>query len=144
MGGWHFAGNVSSYPDIHGDKEGGYRVRAGCRTLCIPQREQPQRVQMSRSNLDEQVIVFKYKGSIHAIDNKCPHSSFPLGQGSIYDIEDAGAGIRCFRHGWSFDLLTGQGDRGTVRLALWEIQLRDPPDESDGDGDKEIWVKRRS
>jgi len=70
-------------------------------------------------------------------EQKCPHSSFPLGQGSIYDIEDAGrAGIRCFRHGWCFDLLTGRGDRGTVKLTLWDIELREPlistPDGSGG------------
>jgi len=67
---WHFAGNLSSYPDIHNDKDGGYRVRAGCTTLCIPRPEQqPGRARMSRSNLDEQVLVFKYKGCMHAIDN---------------------------------------------------------------------------
>lgn len=56
-----------------------------------------------------------------------------------------GAGIRCFRHGWKFDLFTGQGDAGPHKLNLWDIELRDISLEA-GDisatADKEVWVRR--
>lgn len=59
-------------------------------------------------------------------------------------MEDMGAGIKCFRHGWRFDLFTGNGDRGSHRLNLWDIELRNPPvsDAEAGAADKEVWVKR--
>jgi nitrite reductase/ring-hydroxylating ferredoxin subunit len=56
-----------------------------------------------------------------------------------------GAGIRCFRHGWKFDLFTGQGDTGTHKLNLWDIELRDLPLAIQGTSatsDKEVWVRR--
>lgn len=34
------------------------------------------------------------------------------------------AGITCPQHDWSFDLHSGQGDRGSYRLAIWELELR--------------------
>jgi nitrite reductase/ring-hydroxylating ferredoxin subunit len=81
---------------------------------------------------------------------QCPHSSFPLKRGNIFDIEDLGnpngAGIKCFRHGWKFDLFTGNGDRGSHKLNLWDIELRDPPTSENGEvptnSDKEVWVRR--
>ncbi|KAJ5128861.1 hypothetical protein N7526_007027 [Penicillium atrosanguineum] len=99
-------------------------------------------------DLKDQVLVFKYKGKIHAVDHQCPHSAFPLSQGNIFDIEDFGitlsSGISCPKHDWSFDLHTGRGDRGSYTLKLWEVQLRDssPLDESNKD-DKEVWVRRK-
>jgi hypothetical protein len=87
---------------------------------------------------------------------QCPHSSFPLSNGTPFDIEDFGmilsAGLTCPKHGWSFDLFTGMGDRGTYRLGIWEVQLREPSGSSragkDHDGtaiteDKEVWVRRK-
>ena len=77
---------------------------------------------------------------------QCPHSAFPLKQGNIFDIEDLGAGIKCFRHGWRFDLFTGKGDRGSHKLTLWDIELRDPAisetDDISISKDKEVWVRR--
>lgn len=79
----------------------------------------------------------------------CPHSSFPLSQASIFDIEDFGitlsTGLACPKHGWSFDLFSGQGDRGNYKLKIWEVELRDPPASSDeaSEGGKEVWVRRK-
>ncbi|KAL3481484.1 hypothetical protein BJX99DRAFT_253408 [Aspergillus californicus] len=144
---WHYVGPVSSLPDIHQDEDTRAQVRAGCKTLCIPRPNQSGGSRNTRSNLDEQVLVFRYRGLIHAIDNKCPHSSFPLREGSILDIEDAGPNIRCFRHGWTFDLTTGQADRGNHKITLWHIELRDPlisgSDENGVSVEKEVWVRRR-
>lgn len=71
------------------------------------------------------------------LGQKCPHASFPLSKGTPFDIEDFGvvlsAGLTCPKHGWSFDLHTGQSDRSAYRLAVWEIQ------EKDG----EVWVRRK-
>jgi nitrite reductase/ring-hydroxylating ferredoxin subunit len=72
-----------------------------------------------------------------------------------FDIEDFGvvlsAGITCPKHGWSFDLFTGNADRASYRLKVWEVQLRDVPglaaqDVSEGEApppDKEVWVRRK-
>ncbi|KAL4964828.1 Rieske (2Fe-2S) protein [Aspergillus stella-maris] len=148
---WHFVGPISSFPDIQLEgNESGSQVRPGCKTLLIPKSEKLTS-KSTRSNLDEQVLIFKYKGSIHAIDNKCPHSSFPLREGKILDIEDAGASIRCFRHGWTFELGSGVkvGERAgaTSGLGLWDVEIRDSGSESGSEEEKmeekEVWVRRR-
>ena len=76
---------------------------------------------------------------------KCPHSSYPLSKGTPFDIEDFGialsAGITCPKHGWSFDLFSGQADRGSYRLKLWEVEIRAVS--GGGDDEKEVWVRRR-
>lgn len=89
---------------------------------------------------------------------ECPHSSFPLSQGTPFDIEDFGvilsAGLTCPKHGWSFDLFTGMGDRGSYRLNVWEVQLREiggtgaamsanKADDGSVETDKEVWVRRK-
>ncbi|CAK7562619.1 MAG: hypothetical protein SEPTF4163_000467 [Sporothrix epigloea] len=79
--------------------------------------------------LKDQVLVFQYKGRFHAVDHKCPHMSYPLSNGTPFDIEDFGivlsAGLTCPKHGWSFDIFSGMSDRGNYRLRIWEVQLRD-------------------
>ncbi|KAK3369360.1 hypothetical protein B0T24DRAFT_632447 [Lasiosphaeria ovina] len=97
------------------------------------------------ADLTDQVLVFQFKGKFHAIDHKCPHSSYPLSDGAPFDIEDFGialsAGITCPKHGWSFDLFSGMADRGSYRLKVWEVQLRDV---SGAQGaEQEVWVRRK-
>jgi nitrite reductase/ring-hydroxylating ferredoxin subunit len=48
----------------------------------------------------------------------------------------------CPKHDWSFDIITGKADRGTYKLKVWEVQLRDPPAGAEND-DKEVWVRRK-
>lgn len=86
---------------------------------------------------------------------KCPHSAYPLSQGTPFDIEDFGvvlsAGISCPKHGWSFDLFTGMSDRAQYRLTVWEVQLREiggkesssTTDKTSESTDKEVWVRRK-
>ena len=81
---------------------------------------------------------------------KCPHSSFPLSRGIPFDIEDFGvvlsAGITCPKHSWSFDLFTGNADRGGYKLPIWEVELRDIKASEPGSDelhDKEVWVRRK-
>lgn len=66
---WHLVGHASSFPDI-GQDEKGCRVLSGCKTLSIPKTEDPEKSRTNRlSDLSDQVLVFKYKGFLHAIDN---------------------------------------------------------------------------
>lgn len=65
------------------------------------------------------------------------------------------AGIHCPKHNWSFDLFTGNADRGGYKLTVWEVQLREvgkateaslPADETGSapdTTDKEVWVRRK-
>ncbi|RDA90339.1 hypothetical protein CP533_6010, partial [Ophiocordyceps camponoti-saundersi (nom. inval.)] len=112
-----------------------------CKAFLIPQDGQ-EATECTDGNIQNQVLVFAYKGRIHAMDHSCPHSSYPLSRGTVFDIEDFGvvlsAGLTCAKHGWSFDLFSGRGDRGNYKLALWDVDLR-----GDEGTDKEVWVKRR-
>ena len=79
---------------------------------------------------------------------ECPHSSFPLSNGTPFDIEDFGvklsAGITCPKHDWSFDLFTGKSDRGSYRLKVWETEVRKGgAGVGDEDGEGEVWVRRK-
>lgn len=87
---------------------------------------------------------------------RCPHQSYPLSNGSLFDIEEFGvvlsAGLSCPKHGWSFDLFTGMADRAAYKLAVWEVELRDKhgvkmvhrKGEDDRDTrDATVWVRRK-
>ena len=86
------------------------------------------------------------------MDKRCPHSSYPLSNGTPFDIEDFGVvlskGIRCPKHDWSFDLFRGVADRGGYKLGVWEVELREVVELRGGMGDgvegmKEVWVRRK-
>ncbi|KAI0398618.1 hypothetical protein F5Y17DRAFT_10554 [Xylariaceae sp. FL0594] len=167
---WFLAGLLSSFPNI---TESGSAVlcdsRAsgngdsvpGCKVFQAPSTDstearQIQGDEMTSYNgvaLRDQVLVFRYRDKVHAVDNKCPHSAYPLVNGTPFDIEDFGvvlsAGISCPKHGWSFDLFTGTADRNNYQLQRWEVQLR-PVDENhiteamkDGLPDQEVWIRRK-
>ncbi|KAI9373613.1 Rieske [2Fe-2S] iron-sulfur domain-containing protein [Aspergillus egyptiacus] len=150
---WHRVGLTSDLPDLTPD-DGVCLVAPGCKAFKIPKiaDESPAETDLDLpGDLKDQVLVFKYKGKVHAIDHQCPHSSFPLSKGSLFDIEDFGitlsAGITCPKHAWSFDIFSGKADRGNYKLKVWEVQLRDPStakvaDES-SESDKEVWVRRK-
>ncbi|KAI1826491.1 hypothetical protein F4861DRAFT_537069 [Xylaria intraflava] len=167
---WFFAGLTSSFPNV---TESGadvlYEPRPctnggfvpGCKVFRAPsessQAEQIEGDAMtshSGAALQDQILVFQYRGKIHAVDNKCPHSAFPLAKGTPFDIEDFGvvlsSGITCPKHGWSFDLFTGRADHNNYMLRTWEVQLRpinNPgPGRDDRGGDedaKEVWIRRK-
>ncbi|KXJ89600.1 Mur ligase [Microdochium bolleyi] len=143
---WFHVGSTSSFPNI---SESGATTLATCtqdghgppckvfeisppdapRPNVMTEVEDPQEASLAGA-LQDQVLVFRYRGKFHAVDNKCPHSSYPLSNGAPFDIEDFGivlsAGLTCPKHGWSFDLFSGRADRGNYRLKLWEVQLRPP------------------
>lgn len=61
------------------------------------------------------------------MDNRCPHQSGPLGEGSIERGVDGQCWIRCPWHGWDFDPLTGAppGGHGDTGQTLYPVELRD-------------------
>ncbi|KAM0263893.1 hypothetical protein ACHAQJ_000928 [Trichoderma viride] len=173
---WFSVGFTSSFPDLGFDDENlaKYRtcsadLKPGCKVFQVPRDDSLQRAELiieedgalKRSDmkgLKDQVLVFQYKGKFHAIDHKCPHSSYPLSQGTPFDIEDFGivfsAGLSCPKHGWSFDIFTGTADRGNYQLGIWETQLREIKslDSQQADNksskvsdtaEKEVWVRRK-
>lgn len=52
---------------------------------------------------DRQIALFSVDGSIHAIDNICPHAGAPLGGGGMED-----GVVMCPWHGWEFDVTSGK------------------------------------
>jgi nitrite reductase/ring-hydroxylating ferredoxin subunit len=97
-------------------------------------------------NTQPQVLIFRYKGKVHAIDHACPHSAFPLSKGALHDIEDFGVvlstGISCPKHGWEFDLYTGRSDRGGYKLNVWEVDVRSG-ENGFGEFEEEVWVRKK-
>ncbi|KAH6615380.1 hypothetical protein C7974DRAFT_403847 [Boeremia exigua] len=153
---WFNAGPVSAYPLLTADDgrlaqqhlcEGAWV--AGCRVFHVPKEDAGGAVQVvidewkeGGGDTKEQVMVFRYEGKWVAVNHECPHSSYPLSNGTPFDIEDFGvklsAGISCPKHDWSFDLFTGRSDRGSYRLQVWETEVR-----KSGSGEEEIWVRRK-
>ncbi|RAH79130.1 Rieske [2Fe-2S] domain protein [Aspergillus japonicus CBS 114.51] len=155
---WRKVGLTSDFPDVDSE-EAKSRIKASCKAFHVPTTaptdecpsDTPVEADLDMpGNINEQVLVFRYKGKFHAIDHQCPHALYPLSWGSVFDIEDFGitlsAGINCPKHGWSFDLFSGQADRGNYKLKVWEVQLRDPPASQGGAAgsvEQEVWVRRK-
>ncbi|EGX88741.1 Rieske [Cordyceps militaris CM01] len=172
---WVPVGPLAHFPDV-GAEDGNLiqprnceadaaKSLPGCRILLIPKTDPSQAAEIAippgaatspseGQDLKDQVVVFRYRDKVHALDHQCPHNAYPLSNGTPFDIEDFGvilsAGLTCPKHGWSFDLFTGQSDRGLYKLPVWEVQLRDvdgnpwsgslrgnPPD------GQTVWVRRR-
>ncbi|KAK1763308.1 Rieske domain-protein [Phialemonium atrogriseum] len=173
---WFSVGLASSFPDLGLDDNNLSQPRVcdsglkpGCKVFHVPRTDISQRTEVPIAadalessdiggDLKDQVLVFQYRGKFHAIDHQCPHSSFPLSQGTPFDIEDFGivlsAGLTCPKHGWSFDLFSGMSDRGKYKLGVWEVQLREiggtePPISTDEacntseTTETEVWVRRK-
>lgn len=51
------------------------------------------------------------------------------------------AGITCPKHDWSFDIFSGQADRGKYKLKVWEVQLRDV--KTSETNEQEVLVRRK-
>jgi len=57
---------------------------------------------------DHWIAVFRVDGNYRAIDNRCPHASAPLCDGTVFEGK-----VACYLHCWEFDLTTGACDVGT-------------------------------
>jgi nitrite reductase (NADH) small subunit len=78
------------------------------------------------------LCVAHVKGQITVLDNTCPHSEGPLGQGMIEDGR-----VVCPYHGWAFDVKTGIASHDpSEHVRVYESVLQDgalmvrPPDYS--------------
>ena len=75
---WHPIGLTSSFPDLDEDKDA-YRIAPSCKAFHIPKSTGNDRdaavLAPAEGDIDlpgdlkDQVLVFKYKGKIHAIDH---------------------------------------------------------------------------
>ncbi|KAK7432080.1 hypothetical protein QQZ08_001370 [Neonectria magnoliae] len=173
---WFSAGLTSSFPNLGSDEDivshprmCNKDLKPGCKVFQVSSEDISKTSEVPISTdglgpseipgaLQGQVLVFQHKGKFHAIDHQCPHSSYPLSNGTTFDIEDFGivlsAGLTCPKHGWSFDLFTGMSDRGRYQLKAWDVQLREvkgtSPSLSTDQGvdasestEKEVWVRRK-
>ena len=155
---WLFAGPASALTNIEPSASPRTKIAKStnpadgpppCTILELPSsdtpEEAPRRLTPSEAQesigLAPQVLVFRYRNKLHAINHSCPHRTHPLSRGSLYDIEDFGiifsAGITCPGHGWAFDVNTGLCDRGSYKLQVWEVESRD------GDEGEEVWIRRK-
>ncbi len=70
----------------------------------------------------KEVALFMYKGKFCALDNTCPHSGGPLGEGHLDDGE-----VICPWHAWPFDVTTGRS-----RFVPGEADVRTYPVKVEG------------
>jgi 3-phenylpropionate/trans-cinnamate dioxygenase ferredoxin subunit len=67
------------------------------------------------------IVLFNIEGTVHAIENSCPHNGASLASGQL-----DGRILRCPAHGLTFDLTTGcmPGARGLCLTKL-PVDVRD-------------------
>jgi precorrin-3B synthase len=54
--------------------------------------------------LNQELALFRVGGTVHAIENACPHAGGPLAEGSLCD-----GVVTCPLHSWTFDVRDGRG-----------------------------------
>ncbi|HUJ79178.1 MAG TPA: Rieske 2Fe-2S domain-containing protein [Nitrospiria bacterium] len=65
------------------------------------------------------LAVFNIEGRFYAIRNRCPHEGGPVATGPL-----KGTIITCPRHGWQFDLTTGQStNRGAFSVKTYPVTV---------------------
>ncbi|GAB4557230.1 MAG: hypothetical protein Tsb0020_01180 [Haliangiales bacterium] len=68
-----------------------------------------------------QIVVFRLpSGSLHAIDNRCPHEGYPLSTGRV-----EGDVLTCEWHNWKFRLCDGACVLGGEDVRRYPIEVRD-------------------
>jgi len=67
------------------------------------------------------IVLFNVAGTIHAIDNSCPHNGASLASGQL-----EGCMLRCPAHGLRFDLRTGcVPGAGGLSLTTFPVRVVD-------------------
>ncbi|HET6318419.1 MAG TPA: Rieske 2Fe-2S domain-containing protein [Chloroflexota bacterium] len=76
---------------------------------------------------DRQYALINVDGTLHALDNNCPHNGGPLARGTLRGVQ-----LTCPWHGWVWDVSSGRNCwpgsdwrvmRVPVRVVGEEIQL---------------------
>jgi NAD(P)H-dependent nitrite reductase small subunit len=65
-----------------------------------------------------QIALFNVGGTIHAIDNVCPHRGGPLAEGDL-----DGTAVTCPWHAWQFDVTTGQSLTDDLVVERYEVKV---------------------
>jgi nitrite reductase/ring-hydroxylating ferredoxin subunit len=69
----------------------------------------------------DQIAVFRLEdGSLHAVDNRCPHEGYPLAKGSV-----AGCVLTCIWHNYKFALPSGECLVGEEELRVFPLRVVD-------------------
>jgi nitrite reductase/ring-hydroxylating ferredoxin subunit len=75
------------------------------------------------------LTIVRTQSEYVALKNICPHQGAPLHDGAVVDIEDMGIvwgqAIVCAKHGWSFDLRTGQGGNSRFVVDVHHVKVQD-------------------
>jgi 3-phenylpropionate/trans-cinnamate dioxygenase ferredoxin component len=67
------------------------------------------------------IVLFNVAGTVHAIDNTCPHNGAALAGGKL-----EGCMLRCPAHGLPFDLRTGRmPGAGGLSLTTFPVRMID-------------------
>lgn len=76
------------------------------------------------------LVIGRFAGALFAAKDSCPHSEFPLSEGTLYPDGE----LECCWHGARFDCRTGEVRRGPAEdpLVRFEVEERDGA----------IWVRR--
>jgi nitrite reductase/ring-hydroxylating ferredoxin subunit len=65
------------------------------------------------------LALFNVEGTVHAIDNGCPHRGGPLGEGDV-----TGTVVSCPWHAWRWDVTTGANvNNPVVRVACFPVTI---------------------
>ena len=66
------------------------------------------------------IALFNVGGTVHAVENTCPHRGGPLGEGVLN-----GTVVTCPWHGWEFDVCTGLSPRNSaVTIRCISLEMR--------------------
>jgi nitrite reductase/ring-hydroxylating ferredoxin subunit len=67
------------------------------------------------------IALANVDGTIHAVDNECPHFGGPMGLGKLN-----GSALSCPWHGWTFDVKTGENVHSPqLSLKCFEVKVED-------------------
>lgn len=67
------------------------------------------------------VALFNNEGTVHAMDNECPHKGAPLGGGTVENGK-----VYCPFHGWDFDVKTGSCGVNPERpVTIYPVKILD-------------------
>lgn len=72
-------------------------------------------------NDGSELALFNIAGKFYAIENFCPHKGIPLADGRLH-----GQIIECSRHGWKFDVSTGECfTKSGCSIDAYEVLIED-------------------